>query len=94
MRAYTKNLPAGSEVRWSVDTKAVTISPSADGRLCTVTAVSSGGAAITARVVDGNGRTVSDKNGNELKDTETVYSEYNTWLMILNFFRKLFNFSF
>ncbi len=94
LRAYTKNLPAGSEVRWSVDTKAVTINPSADGRLCTVTAVSSGGAAITARVVDGNGRTVSDKNGNELKDTETVYSEYNTWLMILNFFRKLFNFSF
>ena len=92
--AFTKNLPEGYKIKWSVDTSNVTISPSSNGKTCTVTASSSGGAAITAWVVDENGQKVKDNNGEIIKDTEILYSEVNAWLVIVNFFRRLFKIDF
>lgn len=92
MYAYTRNLPENYKIKWSVDTNNVTIKPSANGRTCTVTCKSTGGAAISAWIVDENGNVVKDENGNSFKDTEIIYTESNTWLRILDFFRKLFGF--
>ncbi len=94
LQAYTKNLPEGYKIKWSVDSSCVTIKPSSSGKTCTVTAVSTGGAAITAWVVDENGQKVRDKDGAIIKDTEILYSEVNTWLIILNFFKRLFKIGF
>ena len=90
LQAYPQYLPAGYGIRWSADSSCVELSVSANGRICTVTSVSTGGAAITAWIVDENGQKVTDKNGNVIKDTEVLYSEANVWLMIINFFKKLF----
>ena len=88
--AYTRNLPANYKIEWYVDSKCVTINPSSSGKSCTVTATSSGGAAISAWIIDENGQKVRDKDGDIIKDTEVLYSEVNTWLIIVSFFKKLF----
>lgn len=90
LQAYTKNLPEKFKIKWSVDSSCVTIKPSSNGKTCTVTATSSGGAAISAWIIDENGQKVRDKDGDIIKDTEVLYSEVNTWLIIVSFFKKLF----
>lgn len=47
---------------------------------------------ITAKIVDRNGYSVYDSNGNEIKDTVIIRCTMTLWQKIVRFFRNLFSF--
>lgn len=71
-----------SNIEWTADDSAVSISPSDDGKTCAVESVKTGSAVITVKV--------TDENGNVFVDTQEINSKAGLWQKIVSFFKNLF----
>lgn len=87
------NLPEGYFVEWSVNGSGVKIQPSEDGTQCKVTSVSSGTVTVTAKIVDQNGDSVTDADGNAVQDEITLKSNAGFFQKLISFFKNLFGIS-
>ena len=90
LHANVTDLPEGARVVWSMDGSGFELIPSADGMTCGVKSVSKGSATITAKVVDKNGNTVKDANGNEITASQQLTSKAGFFQKLAAFFKKLF----
>ncbi len=91
--ASASNLPSGYKIKWTTDSRCVSLKPSFNGNSCAVTAESTGDVVIKAYIVDKTGNTVANTNGELISDNVYLYSEANLWLKIVYFFRKIFGLS-
>ncbi len=91
--ASASNIPDGAKIKWYAEGHGVKLKPSSSGRTCEVTSVSSGNVVVKAVLVDANGNAITDVTGSIVSDSEYLYSEVTLWLMIVAFFRDLFNIS-
>lgn len=90
LHANVTDLPEGARVVWSMNGSGFELTPSADGMTCGVKSVSSGSAAITAKIVDKNGNAVKDANGNEITASQALTSKAGFFQKLAAFFKKLF----
>lgn len=84
------NLPKVYFVEWSVNGSGVKIQPSEDGTQCKVTSVSSGTVTITAKIVDKDGKPVTDADGTAVMDEITLKSNAGFFQKLISFFKNLF----
>lgn len=89
LTAVTANLPEGGYVKWFVEGSGVKMSQSADGETCRIESTGNGTVTVTAKVVDKNGNSLSNANG-EISDSQTVVSKAGFWQKIVSFFKNLF----
>ena len=90
LHANVTDLPEGARIVWSMDGSGFELIPSADGMTCGVKSVSKGSATITAKVIDKNGNTVKDANGNEITASQQLTSKAGFFQKLVAFFKKLF----
>lgn len=77
-------LPAGAKIVWSTDNGNFSYSVSADGKTCTITPQKSGDTTFTAKVVDANGKAISEEY------TQKMTSKAGFFQKLIAFFKKLF----
>lgn len=88
--SLSSTLPDGYSVSWSYEGGGFDTSTSSDGMTFKLKSNSSSQATVTLKLIDANGNTVTDLNGNEIKDTQSLSSKVNFWYKILYFFKHLF----
>ena len=91
LSADTSVVPEGTHIMWSIDGKGFEMSVSEDGIICSLESVAKGKATVTAKIVDADGNTVTDSDGNELVATQNLTSKAGIFRKVAAFFRKLFN---
>ncbi len=84
------NLSKGYFVEWSVNGNGVKIQPSAEGTQCSVTSVSSGTVTVTAKIVDKDGKPVTNADGTAVQDEITLKSNAGFFQKLISFFKNLF----
>ncbi len=77
-------LPEGAKIVWSANNGNFAYTPSDDGTTCVITPVSSGDTEFTAKVVDENGKEISEP------DTQIMTSKAGFIQKILAFLKKIF----
>lgn len=90
LTAETKNLPVGAYVEWKSAGDSIVITPSEDGKTCSVEAVGDGTAKVMARVVDAYGNPIKTLSGEEIYATQTLEVNGNFIQKIISFFKNLF----
>lgn len=90
LSADTSVVPEGTHIMWSIDGKGFEMSVSEDGIICSLESVAKGKATVTAKIVDADGNTVSDSDGNELVATQNLTSKAGIFRKVAAFFKKLF----
>ena len=90
LSADTSVVPEGTHIMWSIDGKGFEMSVSEDGIICSLESVAKGKATVTAKIVDTDGNTVTDSDGNELVATQNLTSKAGIFRKVAAFFKKLF----
>lgn len=90
LSADTSVVPEGTHIMWSIDGKGFEMSVSEDGIICSLKSVAKGKATVTAKIVDADGNTVTDSDGNELVATQNLTSKAGIFRKVAAFFKKLF----
>ncbi len=91
--ASSTGLPDGAKIRWRVvDGTGITLNPSFSGKYCDVTSKSNGNVIIEAYAVDKQGNTIYIENGKRVYDREGISSEVTLWMIIVDYFKKIFPF--
>ncbi len=80
----SKTLPDGYSIVWEADNDCFTMTPSEDGKTCTVISAVSGTTTFNAKVVDEDGNVVAT-SGNRL-----IQSKAGLFWKIIAFFKKIF----
>lgn len=88
--SLSSTLPDGYSVSWSYEGDGFDTSTSSDGMTFKLKSTSSSQATVTLKLIDASGNTVTDNNGNEIKDAQSLSSKVNFWYKILYFFKHLF----
>ncbi len=86
-------LPDGMKIVWTAQGEGVTLTPSEDTLTCKVSCEESGNITVTATLVDEEGNTATDMNGNEITTEQTITSKVNFIYKLISFFKNLFGFS-
>ena len=97
------NMPTSAKVIWAADKNIFELTPSADGLSCEVKAVSSGTATVTAKIVDKNGNSLRNADGEEIVALQALTVESKTekepdkqsggfFDSIISFFQKIIAF--
>lgn len=84
LTAETKNMQAGTEIVWYIDGL-----EAARGETIEIS-FENGTKTVEVKLVDSDGNTLKDKDGNDISDYQTVTVKSNLWLKIVAFFKKLF----
>ena len=84
-------LPEGCKVEWTVDGTGAEITVSEDTLSCTVKCVDSGEVTVTAKVVDAEGNTVTDENGNDATASQVLTMKAGFFARVEAFFKNLWN---
>lgn len=90
LSADTSVVPEGMHIVWSIDGKGFEMSVSEDCIICSLKSVAKGKATVTAKIVDTDGNTVTDSDGNELVATQNLTSKAGIFRKVAAFFKKLF----
>ena len=90
LSADTSVVPEGTHIMWSIDGKGFEMSVSEDGIICSLESVAKGKATVTAKIVNTDGNTVTDSDGNELVATQNLTSKAGIFRKVAAFFKKLF----
>ena len=86
-------LPDGMKIVWTAEGEGATLAPSEDTLTCKVSCVESGNITVTATLVDEEGNTATDMNGNEITTEQTITSKVNFIYKLISFFKNFFGFS-
>lgn len=91
LTANVENMPVGAYVKWEItDGKGVTIvSQGKDNNTCCVKSADNGTATVTARVVDKDGKPITN-NSNGITASQTITSKAGFFQKLINFFKNLF----
>ncbi len=88
-----ETLPDGMKIIWTADGEDVMLTSSEDTLTCKVSCEKNGSFTVTATLVDEEGNTATDMNGNEISTEQTITSKVNFLYKIISFFKNLFGFS-
>lgn len=86
-------LPAGCAIEWLVDGNGFSSTVSEDGTECRLTSIASDTSKITVRIVNENGESVLDSDGNEIFDEINLKSKAGFFQKLISFFKNLFRIS-
>lgn len=87
------NMPGGTyKVVWSADNENFTLSPSSDGRTCTITASSNGSANITVTLCDMGNNPLNDQNSNAARRSVSMNSKAGIFQIIRYWFISVLHF--
>lgn len=83
-------IPEGYNFEWFVEGAGVSTAVSEDGLECRVTSIANGNAAISVRLVDEDGKALSDADGEAISDEVIITSKAGFWQKFVSFFKNLF----
>ncbi len=86
LTAETKNATADMRIFWYVDGVKL-------GKGTTIDVSPESGVTVAAKLVDESGNAVTDGNGNEISDSQTVNVKNGFWQKLISFFKNLFRIS-
>ncbi len=84
LTAIVTDMPSDAEIYWYMNDKKF-----GEGE-CVYLEGKGGFAKITAKLVDENGNVLTDSDGNEISDSQTVSVNASIWQIIISFFKNLF----
>ena len=84
------DLPAGTQLVWTISGNGVNITPSADGMSCTVKSTDNGTATVTVTAYDKNGNILKSDTGRIISASQAIISKASFIQKVAAFFRNLF----
>lgn len=84
------DLPAGTQLVWTISGNGVNITPSADGMSCTVKSTDNGTATVTVTAYDKNGNILKSDTGRIISASQAIISKASFIQKVVAFFRNLF----
>lgn len=84
------DLPAGTQLVWTISGNGVNITPSADGMSCTVKSTDNGTAIVTVTAYDKNGNILKSDTGRIISASQAIISKASFIQKVVAFFRNLF----
>lgn len=84
------DLPAGTQLVWTISGNGVNITPSADGMSCTVKSTDNGTATVTVTAYDANGNILKSDTGRIISASQAIISKASFIQKVAAFFRNLF----
>ena len=84
------DLPAGTQLVWTISGNGVNITPSADGMSCTVKSTDNGTATVTVTAYDKNGNILKSDTGRIISASQAIISKASFIQKVATFFRNLF----
>lgn len=84
------DLPAGTQLVWTISGNGVNITPSADGMSCTVKSTDNGTATVTVTAYDKNGNILKSDTGRIISASQLIISKASFIQKVAAFFRNLF----
>lgn len=84
------DLPAGTQLVWTISGNGVNITPSADGMSCTVKSTDNGTATVTVSAYDKNGNILKSDTGRIISASQLIISKASFIQKVAAFFRNLF----
>lgn len=84
------DLPAGTQLVWTISGNGVNITPSADGMSCTVKSTDNGTATVTVTAYDKNGNILKSDTGRIISASQSIISKASFIQKVAAFFRNLF----
>ena len=90
LTAQTNNMPADATIIWSVTGNGVKYSVSDDGTTCKIVATGNGEVTIKAYVVDADGNSLLNINGDAIHSARKLNVDGSFWKIILYIIRSIF----
>lgn len=84
------DLPAGTQLVWTISGNGVNITPSADGMSCTFKSTDNGAATVTVTAYDKNGNILKSDTGRIISASQAIISKASFIQKVAAFFRNLF----